>query len=46
MDPSQRREVARWNLADEMLGVSRKKRKKMSMFAKSLVKKKPVFNPG
>lgn len=45
MDPSQRREQARWNLADEMMGVSRKKRKKMSMFAKSLVKKKPVFNP-
>nr|XP_054764433.1 protein KRI1 homolog [Lytechinus pictus] len=46
IDPSQIPEQSRWNLASEMLGASRKKRKKMSMFAKSLVKKKPLFNPG
>ncbi|XP_041475852.1 protein KRI1 homolog isoform X3 [Lytechinus variegatus] len=43
IDPSQKPEQS--DLASEMLGASRKKRKKMSLFAKSLVKKKPIFNP-
>ena len=43
---SGRKRGSRWDLEEELVGASRKKRKKMSKFAKALVKKKPVFNPG
>ncbi|XP_071478774.1 protein KRI1 homolog [Diadema antillarum] len=42
---AERRELSQKELAQEMMGASRKKRKKMSRFARSLLKKKPVFNP-